>query len=101
MAKSKKRRPPLQPVFGPSMWKDLLVGALGALEVVVQQQQKTTTTVLWRAVLGFSSTDVVTKELVEKRYKVRAKILHPDAGGTENEMVLLNQARDAALKECL
>jgi curved DNA-binding protein CbpA len=43
----------------------------------------------------------VTKELVEKRYKVRAKILHPDVGGTENEMTLLNQARDAALKEVL
>lgn len=53
----------------------------------------------WRAVLGFSRFDQVSDATVDARFKKLAKERHPDSGGSEEAMKLLNTARDAALKE--
>jgi hypothetical protein len=49
----------------------------------------------WRNVLGLNGD--VTIEQVELRYRTLAKMLHPDKGGSDEKMVALNKARDAAL----
>lgn len=55
----------------------------------------------WFEVLGLEPCPPA--ELDEARiraaYRARAKTAHPDAGGSNEQMVRLNEARDAALKE--
>jgi hypothetical protein len=53
----------------------------------------------WRVVLGFGASELVSPNIVEARFKERAKKAHPDAGGDPNEMARLNAARDVALAE--
>lgn len=50
----------------------------------------------WREVLGVTE---ATKEAVERAFRERARLLHPDVGGTDNAMADLNAARAAALRE--
>jgi len=49
----------------------------------------------WRMVLG-NATSV---EELDKNYRAQARLAHPDAGGSNEEMAKLNQARDAARRE--
>lgn len=49
----------------------------------------------WRSVLG----NVHSVAEVENRYREKARALHPDAGGSHEQMSELNQARDAARAE--
>lgn len=53
----------------------------------------------WREVLGFPPRDTPTTPEILARWKERARILHPDAGGSEQDMARLNRAKEAALKE--
>jgi hypothetical protein len=53
----------------------------------------------WRTFMSFAPTDVVTPEIVRRRYFSLAKELHPDQGGHHDLMAALNAARDAALQE--
>jgi hypothetical protein len=46
----------------------------------------------WRSVLG----NVNSIHEVESRYREKARALHPDAGGSHEQMSELNRARDAA-----
>jgi hypothetical protein len=50
----------------------------------------------WREVLGLIGVVDVTRELIDESYRVRAKVVHPDAGGTEKQMGELNRARAEA-----
>lgn len=43
--------------------------------------------------------ECVTKTELDKRYKYWAKLLHPDHGGSEEEMKALNQLRDECVKK--
>lgn len=51
----------------------------------------------WWTVLGFTTPDGVTKALAEDAYVQLAQKLHPDVGGSHDDMVELNQARADAL----
>lgn len=51
----------------------------------------------WREVLGIR--DVVDRLFVQDRYRALARKRHPDAGGSPEEMVELNRARDEAIRE--
>lgn len=53
----------------------------------------------WRAILGFATFDGVSADGVEARFKKLAKERHPDAGGSDEAMAELNQARWEALRE--
>ena len=53
----------------------------------------------WRDVLGFGVNEQVTLAQVMDRYREKAKASHPDRGGSEDQMIVLNKARDMALKE--
>lgn len=53
----------------------------------------------WRATFGFKSQDTVTAEMVNARFREKAKDRHSDAGGDDRWMMQLNVARDQALKE--
>lgn len=53
----------------------------------------------WRQVLGFQAHEPLTREKIEAKYRALAVIRHPDRGGTQDEMVLLNRARESALQE--
>lgn len=53
----------------------------------------------WRQVLAFQEHEPLTREKVEAKYRALAAERHPDRGGTQDEMVLLNRAREAALME--
>ena len=53
----------------------------------------------WRQTLGFAKDELVSPNVVEARFRERAKRAHPDAGGDPNEMARLNAARDVALAE--
>lgn len=55
----------------------------------------------WRQTLGFRSDELVSPNVVEARYRERAKNAHPDVGGDPNEMARLNAARDLAIQELL
>lgn len=50
----------------------------------------------WHSILGVSPTQV-TKGGIEAAYRERAKVAHPDTGGSQQAMAELNAARDAAL----
>jgi hypothetical protein len=51
----------------------------------------------WRQELGLEGSP--TRERVEERYRELARERHPDHGGTQDAMVKLNRAREAALME--
>lgn len=55
----------------------------------------------WREVLGFNTErpGIITKDRIEGAYRLSAKKVHPDAGGSTEAMAELNAARAAALKE--
>lgn len=53
----------------------------------------------WREVFSVSSYGAPTREWVDSRFRVLLKERHPDAGGTNEAMAELNQARADALKE--
>jgi hypothetical protein len=53
----------------------------------------------WRQTLGFGTNEMVSPNVVEARFRDRAKRAHPDAGGSVDEMARLNAARDIALAE--
>ncbi len=53
----------------------------------------------WRDILGIGPNVVtITADLIQDQYRRKAKSAHPDAGGSETEMAVLNAARDEALK---
>lgn len=52
-----------------------------------------------RALLGFKVGEAITETMVKERRKKFAKILHPDAGGSETMMQKVNEACDTLLKE--
>ena len=51
----------------------------------------------WRDILGFEPDRRPTKEDIESAYRAKAKKAHPDAGGSNDAMAELNEARAAAL----
>lgn len=55
----------------------------------------------WRAVLGFTTGETVTKELVDRRAKELASINHPDHGGDATTFAAVMTARNEARKELL
>lgn len=52
----------------------------------------------WREVMAYGNHGI-SKEQIEATYRMLAKQLHPDVGGTEQAMAELNRAREEALKE--
>lgn len=48
----------------------------------------------WKEVLGFRPDQSVSLDDIDTAYRMRARRCHPDVGGTENQMVDLNAARD-------
>lgn len=54
----------------------------------------------WRAVMGFGRDERVSVDQLTKRWKERAREVHPDRpGGSEEKMTQLNRAKDYALAE--
>lgn len=55
----------------------------------------------WRVVLGLTqeSDPAPSRERIAAAHKALARIRHPDAGGSDEQMAELNAAKDAALKE--
>lgn len=53
----------------------------------------------WRQVFGIPEDALVTRAHIEEIYRKLVRTRHPDYGGTHDEMVLLNRARDAAMAE--
>ena len=54
----------------------------------------------WRAVLGFSGNEHVTAEQIIKRWKERARQVHPDVtGGSDDAMQQVNRAKEFAIAE--
>lgn len=54
----------------------------------------------WRKVFGFAPDQTVTEETVAAAYRDLAKQMHPDLqGGSHEAMAMLNEARDAAMRE--
>jgi len=53
----------------------------------------------WKEILGFSKNDDITKEQMIKSFRNKAMLLHPDKGGSEQDMSDLIDARNQALKE--
>ncbi|MCR4375871.1 MAG: hypothetical protein NUW22_13575 [Acidobacteria bacterium] len=55
----------------------------------------------WQIALCFTPDDHPTQADILTRYKQLAVSAHPDHGGSHEQMVTLQGARDAALKECV
>lgn len=54
----------------------------------------------WRKVFGFGPEEDISTETIQSAYRELAKLLHPDLqGGSHEAMAMLNEARDAALRE--
>ncbi len=53
----------------------------------------------WRAVLGFPLSARPSPDDIERAWRAKAREAHPDAGGSHDAMVRLNEAREAALRE--
>lgn len=53
----------------------------------------------WRDILRLASGAPVNTAAIESAYRERAKAAHPDAGGSAEAMVELNNARETALRE--
>ncbi len=51
----------------------------------------------WRAVLGFAPTARVTVNDIETAHRALAMTYHPDRGGSDHAMAIINNARDEAL----
>lgn len=56
----------------------------------------------WPKILGFADGSTVDEKTVEQNYRRQAKVLHPDVGGSVDDMQQLNLAKSLALKwvEC-
>ena len=63
------------------------------LSKLKQEQEPADTSMDPFAILGVDMN--ATREEVDKAYKEKAKIMHPDAGGNNEEMVKLNAAYEA------
>jgi hypothetical protein len=46
----------------------------------------------WREIIGFPPTGTITRDMAEAKYRERAKRLHPDVGGSPEDMAALNAA---------
>lgn len=53
----------------------------------------------WREVLGFRAGSLVNESMIKSIYRERAKVCHPDNGGSHEAMAELNAAFEIALKE--
>ena len=53
----------------------------------------------WRTVFGFQADERVTVAQLDTRFRERARVSHPDVGGSEIEMAHIIRARDFALSE--
>lgn len=53
----------------------------------------------WRQVFEIGADEIVTPGMIDARYRTFARRRHPDAGGSNEAMAELNQARDQALAE--
>lgn len=53
----------------------------------------------WKTVFGWPKNTIVTKEMVDRKYKRLAMAHHPDQGGSEYGMKLLNLAKEKAYEE--
>lgn len=53
----------------------------------------------WREIIGIPPSGVVTLDVVEAAYRSRARKVHPDAGGSQEEMAALNAAIERARAE--
>jgi len=53
----------------------------------------------WREVLGFAPQQFPSPQSIHKAYLMAARRAHPDAGGSDEAMVEVNAAKEAALKE--
>lgn len=51
---------------------------------------------VWVGVLGLEAYPKTAEE-VTAQYRLQAKVVHPDAGGSQEEFVALNQAKDEAM----
>lgn len=51
----------------------------------------------WPKILGFADGSTVDEKAVDQHYRQRAKVLHPDVGGSVDDMQQLNLARGLAL----
>lgn len=60
---------------------------------------ETQTQVSWRVVFGFAKNANITKAEVNTRYKKLAMVHHPDQGGSNYGITLLNLAKEKADKE--
>lgn len=49
---------------------------------------------IYKAYLGFKPEDVLTLEIVTKRYRELARVKHPDVGGDANEFVMITEAKE-------
>lgn len=57
------------------------------------------TAVSWRVIFGFAKDQKLTKSDINSRYKKLAMVHHPDQGGTNYGITLLNLAKEKADKE--
>jgi len=54
----------------------------------------------WRKVLEIAEDAQATSDAVQAAYRAKARVFHPDVpGGSHEAMAMLNEARDAALRE--
>jgi len=53
----------------------------------------------WRAVFGFAKGEAVSLERLQERFKEKARVAHPDTGGSDEMMMHLNRAREYAVGE--
>ncbi len=53
----------------------------------------------WESILGFPPGARPTEQQITDAYKQKARTAHPDAGGSDDVMIAVNRARDAARKE--
>ena len=53
----------------------------------------------WKAVLGFHFAEIVTRKMIESRYRELVKQHHPDMGGDRDDFERVMRAREAAIDE--
>ncbi len=95
------RRPP--PKMDPNaMINIMLLGTLKQMQSrinqIVGQLEGRTSNMNFDPYEVFGLTSGCTKEDLDRAYRERAKILHPDAGGSNDMMAALNMARDMIYK---
>lgn len=74
---------------------DMLERAFSAFEAL--PAPNTVRTRSWREILGFPPGAIPDKDGIELAYRSKAKRAHPDAGGSNDAMAELNEARRQAL----